>query len=81
MLKIELEDFAMSVEKIRPNAEVAWTEGNDGRDAHYYIEYRCPKCNRRIGYYMSSTACDKCGTFYDWGNREPRIEITRHVEW
>lgn len=71
----------MSIEKIRPDTSIKWSDGNDGRDGRYYIEYRCPTCSRRIGYYMSETACGECGTFYDWGSREPRIEITRHVEW
>lgn len=69
------------VEKIRPSASIEWSDGNDGRDGRYYIEYRCPKCNRRIRWYESDTACDQCGTFYDWGRREPRIEITRSVQW
>ena len=71
----------MGVEKIRPIANVEYTEGIDGRDAHYYIEYKCPKCGRVIWGYKSKTACDQCGTFYDWGKREPSIEIKRSVRW
>lgn len=26
-------------------------------------------------------ACDQCGTFYDWGKREPEILITRSIKW
>lgn len=69
------------IEKIRPNASVELDYGNDGRDGRYYIEYRCPKCNRIIRWYESDMACDKCGTFYDWGSRQPSIEITRTVKW
>lgn len=69
------------IEKIRPNASVELSYGNDGRDGKYYIEYRCPKCNQIIRWYKSDTACDKCGTFYDWGSEEPSIEITRTVRW
>ena len=69
------------VEKKRPKAEVYLNYGNDGRDAHYDIEYRCPKCNKKINYYKAETACDNCGTFYDWGNQEPKIVVTRTVEW
>lgn len=28
-----------------------------------------------------NTACDRCGTFYDWGGKEPRIKRTESVEW
>ena len=70
-----------SIEKIRPKASVQWSDGNDGRDGRYYIEYRCPVCGRRIFYYGRDNACDQCGTFYDWGKREPVIEITRSVKW
>ena len=69
------------IEKIRPKASIEWSFGNDGRDAHYYIEYKCPKCNRLIRYYGSDTACDKYGTFYDWGNNPPSIEIERSIKW
>lgn len=70
------------VTKIRPYATAEWTDGNDGYDGHYYISYRCPTCHRVIGRsYKSETACDECGTFYDWGDKEPRIVVTRSVEW
>lgn len=69
------------IKKIRPLAWVEWSGGNDGRDGRYYIEYHCPKCGKRIWYYGRENACDQCGTFYDWGKREPTIEITRSVKW
>ena len=71
----------MSVKKIRPIAKVEFSEGIDGRDAHYYIAYSCPVCHRSIYGYGGSDACDRCGTFYDWGTSEPRIKIKRTVEW
>lgn len=70
-----------SIKKIRPKASIQWSYGDDGRDGRYYIEYRCPVCSRRINSYRSDNACDQCGTFYDWGKREPTIEITRSVKW
>ena len=66
--------------KIRPNARVYLNQGTDGRDAFYDIEYRCPKCHKIINYYKAETACDKCGTFYDWSGN-PHIVTTRTVEW
>lgn len=69
------------IKKIRPLAWVEWSDGNDGRDGHYYIEYHCPKCGKRILYYRHENACDRCGTFYDWGKREPEIVITRSIKW
>lgn len=69
------------IEKIRPNTSIEWSDGNGLTGGHHYIEYRCPKFNRIIRWYKSDTACDKCGTFYDWGSRQPRIEITLAVKW
>lgn len=69
------------IEKIRPKAEVRLDFGIDGRDQHYYIQYSCPVCGQNIWGYRSKTACDRCGTFYDWGNREPKIVVSRSVEW
>jgi hypothetical protein len=63
------------VTKIKPKASIAFTEGMDGRDSHYYIIYHCPTCNRLISFYRSNDACDECGTFYDWGSREPYIKM------
>ena len=71
----------MGIEKIRPYTSVEHSEGIDGKDAYYYIEYRCPKCKNIIFGYRSSTACSSCGTFYDWGEKEPSIVITRVVKW
>ena len=71
-----------TVIKIRPKAELYHSEGNDGWDAYDGIRYRCPTCNRLIGpYYKYETACDQCGTFYDWGNGPARIVITKSVQW
>lgn len=66
------------MEKIRPNATVERDDGNDGRDWYYYIEYRCPKCNKRIK--EKDIACTDCGTFFDWSKRA-FIQIVREVIW
>ena len=68
------------IEKKRPTTSIKYDFGCDGRDGCYYIEYSCPTCGRTIFGYKSSTACDRCGTFYDWGQREPKIEIIRSVK-
>ena len=66
------------IEKIRPTASIKY----DYIYSDYHIEYSCPTCGRRIGdWYGHTTACDKCGTFYDWGQHEPKIKITRSIEW
>ena len=70
------------IKKIRPLTSIKLDLGNDGRDSRYYIEYRCPTCERIIGSeYGLSNACDRCGTFYDWGTAKPKIEIARTVRW
>ena len=69
------------VSKIRPNTRIMYSNGNDGRDGDYHIAYSCPKCGKKINFYKSETACDNCGTFYDWGNEEPKIVITRDIKW
>ena len=70
-----------NINKVRPSARVAVDYGPDGRDMRYYIEYRCPVCNNWTIGYKQENACDRCGTFYDWGNREPKIVVKRSVEW
>lgn len=70
------------INKIRPLSEVDLSFGNDGRDCKWVIRYYCPTCKRRIfGGYKADNACDNCGTFYDWGKREPRIKEIRLVDW
>jgi len=72
----------VEINKIRPLASVAYSYGNDGRDGCYYIRFQCPTCKRTIGRgYKSETACDKCGTFYDWGKSSPVIKLVRTIEW
>lgn len=66
------------VEKIRPNAKAEWTDGNDGRDGHYYVEYSCPKCHRRI--FTDEMACDNCGTFFDW-SKHARLQVEYSAVW
>ena len=70
------------ISKIRPSAKIVKKYDEDGWHSWYAIEYFCPTCGEYIGQrYKSYNACDRCGTFYDWGAREPRIETTRAVVW
>ena len=69
------------IHKIRPTTSVEWSDGNDGYDGRYYIAYYCPKCRRKLPGYAMMNACDQCGTFFDWGEREPVIEVARSVRW
>ena len=72
----------MAVQKIRPKAELRYSWGDDGRaPERVYIEYYCQKCGRYAGGYKSFNACDECGTFYDWGDHEPRIKTVKIIEW
>lgn len=52
-----------------------------GHKIPYFI-YLCPKCYKPIHRgYRSETACDKCGTFFDWGDYPPRIVTTKSIQW
>lgn len=66
------------VEKIRPNASIQFSDGNDGRDYFYYIQYNCSKCGKRIK--ENDIACDTCGTFFNW-EKKAKIEIVKTVKW
>ena len=71
------------IKKIRPFTDWHTYSGEDGRSStEYIIDYYCPTCHRRIyGGYMSSDACDQCGTFYDWGSHAPKIQVIRKIAW
>lgn len=69
------------MKKIKPKATVKYREGYDRSPGRHYIAYSCPTCGRSIGRYGKETACDECGTFYDWGNKEPEIIETYSVKW
>lgn len=68
------------IEKVRPIARAEYDFGNDGRDGKYYVQYLCPKCHRKIGSYKAETACDECGTFYDW-SKQAHIKTYHIAEW
>lgn len=70
------------VEKVRPIATIHESYGEDGRGPkNETVEFYCPTCGRYIGSWKKDTACDKCGTFYDWGNKEPSIKTIKSIEW
>ena len=70
------------IEKMRPVAKIRESYGDDGRaPRNTYIEYYCPTCGRFIGPWKNFTACDRCGTFYDWGDKEPKVKVTESIEW
>ena len=66
------------VKKVRPNAEVEYSYGNDGRDDYYYPSYSCPKCGNYIN--ENQQACEECGTFFDW-SKTATIQIVRQIVW
>lgn len=69
------------VEKIKPDTRIEQTRDNDGWNYWYEIRYFCPVCNKRLQGYRKENGCENCGTFFDWGSKEPKIKITREVEW
>lgn len=69
------------ITKIRPRAEIEHKYNDDGWRDWYEIEYYCPICDRHIRGYKSDNSCDECGTFYDWGNSKPQIEVNRFIKW
>lgn len=66
------------MKKIRPDASAEFTYGIDGRDSHFFISFKCPKCGKSIR--EKDIACTECGTFFDW-SKKARIKIVRTVEW
>ena len=68
------------VEKIRPNAIIVTESNDDGWRTWKAVEYHCPTCNHKIRGYMKETACDQCGTFYDW-SKEAKIETIYQIKW
>lgn len=69
------------IEKIKPLTAINKHYNDDGHASWYAIDYYCPICGRHIRFYESDNACNKCGTFFDWGKKEPIIETTRTVVW
>lgn len=69
------------ISKIKPSTKIVKKYNEDGWRSWYAIDYFCPTCGRHIGRYKSDNACDQCGTFYDWGTHEPKIETTQVVVW
>ena len=65
-------------EKIRPIAQAEFSDGIDGKDAHYYISYKCPTCYKDIR--KDDVACTCCGTFFDW-SKKARLKVHYIVEW
>ena len=67
------------VEKIRPDASIYTSYGEDGRCAPTdRIEFKCCGCGRSIP--KKYIACDRCGIFFDW-SKEPTIEVVKQVVW
>lgn len=71
----------IEIKKVRPEIKALRDYGEDGRDSHWYIQYKCPTCGRIIRNYRADTACDQCGTFYDWGNRPPKLVYSVTAQW
>lgn len=68
------------IEKIRPTAKVVEKMNDDGWRTWHEAEYHCPTCGRKIRGYMEETACDECGTFYDW-SKKAEVEKVYQIKW
>ena len=67
----------MSILKVKPIAHIDYAYVNDND----HIFYSCPKCGTIVYDYKGKDVCYTCGTFFDWGDKEPHIETTRKVVW
>ena len=71
----------MMIDKLRPYPYI-FDASNDGREYDSKeIYFNCPKCRKPIGFYKSKTACDNCGTFFDWGDTQPKIQSINKIIW
>ena len=69
------------VEKIKPTSEIHESFRDDGRGPRTVsLIFYCPTCGRYIGSWKKEVACDKCGTFYDWGEKEPKIKTVTIID-
>lgn len=67
--------------KIKPIARIEKRRDDDGWHEWDEINYYCPKCKKQLRGYGKETGCAECELFFDWGNKEPKIEITKRVKW
>ena len=67
-----------SITKVRPSVEKRYSQGNDGRDAHWVVDYLCPTCKKSIN--KGDIACDRCGTFFDW-EKTAHIRMIPEIVW
>ena len=51
---------------------------NFGRD---YFVYYCATCGKQMNFYRQEDVCEKCGTFHDWWDSEPRIVMVHEIDW
>lgn len=74
-------DRSFKLKGVRPKAEILKNHDEDGRRTWPTIIYRCPTCGRISYEYAKDTSCRQCGTFFDWGDHEPTIEMSYAVKW
>ena len=69
-------------QKYKPIAEIYVAIDEDGFHTWEAIRYRCPVCGRILyNEYGSENGCPDCEIFFDWGTREPKIKIEKHIDW
>ena len=75
--RVETVTYTKYLDPVRPLAEIKFSEGNDGRDWCYYIEYSCPSCKSRVHEYQSE--CPKCESKLDW-SKVAKIKMVPTIE-
>lgn len=70
--------MSISINKEKPKAGMRYSSGNDGRDAKWVVDYSCSKCGKPIN--KGDIACDRCGTFFDWG-KTAHIRMNPEIVW
>ena len=63
---------------IRPDADIEFDTGEDGRNPRYLVKYSCPECGARTQ--LNYIACKECGTFFDW-TKKAQIKVEQSIYW
>lgn len=68
----------VSITKVRPAAQIEYSDGIDGRNPHHYVSYHCPNCHKYLK--ELDVACDQCGTFFDW-TMKASVRLEPVLDW
>ena len=65
----------------RPIAKIVQKSDEDGWHCSNVIEYRCPICYKILKGYKKQDGCIDCNIFFNWGDHEPKIVVTKNISW